>query len=220
MKRAISLEEISDGKLYQLNDLVKVGCNDCEGCSAWGMGNSIVLDPLDIYRLTRHLNCTFQELLNSKVELHVVDGQILPNLKMVEGMDQCVFLDTEGRCSIHAHRPGFCRIFPLGRYYENDSFQYILQVHECPKENKTKMKVRKWIDTPDLAQNQKFVNDWHYFLKQIQEWIQTSKDETAVRTMNLYVLQKFYILPYDSNIDFYEQFYERLNQMKEQLPFN
>ena len=44
MKREISLEEISDGKLYGSGDMVKVGCDDCRGCSACcrGMGSSFV----------------------------------------------------------------------------------------------------------------------------------------------------------------------------------
>ena len=57
-----------DGKLYGLNDMVKVGCNDCEGCSkcCQGMGDSIKLDPLDIYNLTTNLSVSFQELLEDK----------------------------------------------------------------------------------------------------------------------------------------------------------
>ena len=35
MERNIRMEEISDGKLYGLNDMVKAGCEDCVGCSAW-----------------------------------------------------------------------------------------------------------------------------------------------------------------------------------------
>ena len=62
MKREVDMNEISDGRLYGLNDMVKVGCNDCEGCSACcqGMGDSVKLDPLDIYRLCKHLNCGFE----------------------------------------------------------------------------------------------------------------------------------------------------------------
>ena len=53
MKRQVTMEEISDGKLYTSNDLVKADCGDCEGCHACctGMGSSIVLDPLDIVRI-------------------------------------------------------------------------------------------------------------------------------------------------------------------------
>ena len=36
-----------DMKLYDLNDMVKAGCRDCQGCCdcCCGMGQSIVLDP-------------------------------------------------------------------------------------------------------------------------------------------------------------------------------
>ena len=58
MERNVDMSEVSDGKLYGINDMVKAGCNDCKGCSACcqGMGNSIVLDPYDVYRLTTGLN--------------------------------------------------------------------------------------------------------------------------------------------------------------------
>ena len=131
MKRNVSLEEISDGKLYTSNDMVKADCGDCAGCSACchGMGESIVLDPLDIYRLTTNLEMTFEQLMSQYVELNVVDGVILPNLKMAGPQEACGFLDKNGRCSIHAHRPGICRLFPLGRYYEDGGFKYFLQTH-------------------------------------------------------------------------------------------
>ena len=84
MIRNVSLEEISDGKLYTLNDMVKAGCGGCEGCSdcCRGMGESIVLDPLDFARMAEGLALTPQQLLGGYLELHVVDGIVLPNLKM------------------------------------------------------------------------------------------------------------------------------------------
>ena len=65
MERHINLNEISDGRLYNLNDMVRADCGDCRGCFACctGMGRSIVLDPLDIFHLTANLQCGFQELL-------------------------------------------------------------------------------------------------------------------------------------------------------------
>ena len=83
MKREIDMREISDGKLYGPNDLVKADCGDCHGCFACcqKMGQSIVLDPLDIYRLTKYLNVSFEQLLAEKIELNVVDGLILPNVR-------------------------------------------------------------------------------------------------------------------------------------------
>ena len=85
MKRQVTMEEISDGKLYTSNDLVKADCGDCEGCHACctGMGSSIVLDPLDIVRICRGTGAAFETLLAGKIELNVVDGIILPNPDLV-----------------------------------------------------------------------------------------------------------------------------------------
>jgi Fe-S-cluster containining protein len=216
MERNVSLDEISDGKLYNINDLVKADCNDCKGCSACcrGMGSSILLDPLDIHRLLSNLNITFEELLADKIELNVVDGLIMPNLKMSGVTESCSFLNVEGRCTIHAFRPGICRIFPLGRLYENRDFQYFLQVHECKKEKKTKVKVRKWIDTPDTKNNEQFVKDWHYFIKDLQKVLKSMQDDNKVREINMVILKSFYLNKYDTNTNFYLQFQERLSEAK------
>lgn len=218
MLRECNLDEISDGKKYSINDMVKADCDDCKGCSACchGMGSSIVLDPLDVHRLMSHFQTRFEVLLEDKIELNIVDGVILPNLKMntqAEG-EPCVFLDAEGRCSIHEDRPGICRIFPLGRVYEDNSFSYILQIHECQKENRSKVKVSKWIDTPDLKKNQQFITDWHYFLKAAQARLAAGGEEELIKRIAMQILQYFYIEPYHTDSDFYEQFDKRLIQMK------
>ena len=111
------LQEISDGKIYGCNDMVRAACGDCAGCHACceKMGTSIVLDPCDIWRLTTVTGKNFEQLLVDAIELQVVDGVILPNLRMDGEKEQCVFLNEQGRCRIHAMRPGLCRVFPLGR---------------------------------------------------------------------------------------------------------
>jgi hypothetical protein len=179
------------------------------------MGKSIVLDPLDIHRLVVHLNMPFEGLLGDKVELNIVDGVILPNLKMsADNNNSCTFLDTNGRCSIHEHRPGICRIFPLGRVYENNDFYYILQVNECPKENKSKIKVGKWIDTPNLKTNQKFISDWHYFIKNVGKIVLDLGNDAVAKKINMEILQAFYMEKYNTDEDFYTQFYKRLSDSK------
>lgn len=114
MERNVDIDKISDGKRYGANDMVKVGCDDCRGCSACcrGMGDSIVLDPMDLYRLERKLGKTMEEILTAGyISLRVVDGVILPHLKMTEQSDQCSFLNDEGRCSIHDARPASAGCF-------------------------------------------------------------------------------------------------------------
>ncbi len=152
MKRKVSLEEISDGRLYERNDMVKAGCGGCEGCSACchHMGMSVILDPLDLHRLSVGLGMEAARLLEGPVELSVTDGMVLPNLKMDGKEEGCRFLSEEGRCRVHTFRPGLCRLFPLGRYYEGERFWYFLQVHECRKKDRTKVKVSRCLDVPDV----------------------------------------------------------------------
>lgn len=211
MQRDCKFEEISDGRKYKIQDMVRADCHDCKGCSACchGMGSSIVLDPFDIYQLTTGLDTTMENLLAKHLELNVVEGVILPNLKMDADTDGCAFLTEEGRCSIHKLRPGICRLFPLGRIYEDGDFSYFLQVHECKNKHRTKIKVSKWIGVENIKENQKFINDWHYYIKESGEKLVQSGDERALKAWNMKMLQTFFLLPYDKNRDFYSQYYER-----------
>ena len=215
MERDIDMKEVSDGRLYGLRDMVKADCGGCQGCSdcCESMGSTIILDPYDVWRLTTGLKVSFDTLLLDKLELNVQEGIILPNMKTEGESERCGFLNEEGRCSIHSLRPGLCRIFPLGRYYENGSFQYFLQVHECKKEPKLKVKVQKWIDTPDIRRNEKFIIDWHYFLKDLAKTSQGLSPE-LIKTLHSYILKVFYLTPYQDGSDFYDQFYMRLNDAK------
>ena len=216
MLRNVSLEEISDGRLYGLNDMAKLGCNDCAGCSSCcrGMGNTIVLDPYDVWRLTGGLGVSLQQLLAGHLELNVVDGIILPNLKLAGESEQCTFLNDAGRCSIHPYRPGICRLFPLGRYYEEDGFRYILQIHECEKTNRSKVKIRKWMDTPDMEQYDAYIADWHAFLSKLRTKLEDASSDLA-KSVSMYILQRFYLLPYDTSRDFYSQYEARIAAAKE-----
>ncbi len=223
MKREIDLKEISDGKLYELNDMVKADCQNCEGCFACceGMGSSIILDPLDIFRLKENLKKSFEQLLIENIELQVVDGIILPNLKMATGStEKCSFLDNQGRCSIHSFRPGICRLFPLGRYYENGGFKYFLQTNECRQENRIKIKLKKWIDTPNVKEYEKFITDWHYFLNDVEEVLKNTEDDEKVKNINMYILHIFYMQKFSEIENFYIEFTTRLEEAKKKLLTN
>jgi len=89
-----NLEEISDGKIYRLHDMVRAACNDCEGCHSCceDMGDSIILDPLDVYLLQKNLGTSVESMIEKKIELRMVDGLILPNMMMSETTNCCVFL--------------------------------------------------------------------------------------------------------------------------------
>ncbi|MGN0345649.1 MAG: YkgJ family cysteine cluster protein [Lachnospiraceae bacterium] len=196
MLRNNALEEISDGKLYGREDMVKVNCGGCRGCSSCchNMGDTVVLDPFDFARMSVGLQKLPQELITEGVTLGVIDGLVLPHLRVQGRENACYYLDGNGRCSIHAHRPGICRLFPLGRYYHEETFSYILQVNECRNQNRSKMKVKQWIDTPNLKEYEEYILCWHHLLKRIGNYLENAeKRRPEICTA---MLETFYFRPY------------------------
>ena len=209
-------------KLYSSSDMVRVGCHDCVGCSACcrNMGQSILLDPYDVYLLTGNLGQTFEQLLGGAIELHMEQGLILPNLRMIPENLSCSFLNEEGRCSIHEFRPGICRLFPLGRNYEPDRLQYFLLADACPAKNKSKMKIDKWIGHADVRQYEKYLVIWPNLTKklrgELEANLKNADNEEALAEQEAYnkkitmaFLQLFYMKPYTQE-NFYTEFYERV----------
>ena len=211
MKRNLTFEEISDGKRYSAGDLAKIGCGDCNGCSECCRvtEDTIFIDPYDIYSLCGGLATSFAEMLDKSIGLTVVDSVVTPYLTKNKQDGACGFLNSEGRCGIHAFRPGFCRLFPLGRIYNDDgSFDYFVQVHECPYPNKTKVKIKSWLGIPSLSRYEEFVRTWHEITVNIRDC--AVDNPTLAREANVRMLKIFYETPYDASEDFYAQFHERV----------
>lgn len=213
-------------RLYGSNDMVKAACNDCKGCCecCQGMGESIVLDPYDIWQLEIHLHLDFAGLLQDKIELHVIDGLILPNLKMQGDVECCGFLDEDGRCTIHTFRPGLCRLFPLGRSYEENRLSYFILEGACPNGN-MKVKVKKWLDIPNSRSYEKFLVTWHGLRKELMKQIADRRTDASeadsmpdewMKQINMKLLHIFYEELYNDE-DFYPQFESRYEQMRKEI---
>jgi len=205
MKRNVDIEEISDGYRYRANDLVKANSNGCKNCSdcCRGMGKSIILDPFDVFNIKKAMNLSFMELLEDYIELNIVDGLILPNIRMNKE-DKCSFLNNEGRCSIHGVRPGFCRLFPLGRIYEEDGFSYFLQVNECSNKNLTKVKVKSYIGVNNIKEYEEFILSYHRILKHYEEVVD-KVDENEEKEISMKFLKDYFIADFN---DFFKEIKE------------
>ena len=169
--------------------------------------------PSDIYELCRGLDTTFDMLMSEEpepaIELGHADGLLLPHLNLSKRSGACTFLNDKGRCTIHGFRPGFCRLYPLGRIYENGGFSYFIQIHECPYPNKTKVKIKKWLGIDNLGTYEKFVLKWHDMLDNARKEVKMITDQSERSRYIVDFLKKYYQTPYDTAIPFYEQFDER-----------
>lgn len=206
----------TDGHFYGLHDMAKAGCADCEGCFACctGMGESILLDPYDIYQFQKYWNLSAQELLEqNKIALGVENYLILPHMKMQENGDRCAFLGADGLCKIHAHRPGICRLFPLGRDFQNDTLSYILLDALCEKKNRTREKISRLIGIEPAGAYHEFVKLWHDFRCEMSALIAQAQEEQG-KALNMYLLREFFLSPYNTAADFYPQFQRKVEKYR------
>lgn len=203
MIREIDESLITPDKLLSSRDLARLGCGDCVGCSdcCRGRAAAITLDPVDVRLLKEGLNYSFEGLLDQGlIELTLVDGVVLPALSMKassvpsasschpsgsqlpvsdhlnqEDDDEvCVFLNDQGRCSIHAFRPGICRMFPLARlWHEDGSFSYFVQEGECSRGPGAKVRISKWLGYPNIREYEDEVQNYHDALSAFRAQLKT-----------------------------------------------
>ncbi len=201
--------------LLGTNDMARVACGDCAGCSqcCHGMGDTIKVTPYDLFLLEKGLHKTFDRLLEEGLNLSVDEGIILPSLAMTGEDEHCFFLGGDGRCTIHPYRTGLCRTFPLGRNYDNETrkLTYFVLEGACYKTDLTKVKVKKWLDTPRLSDYEAYLVDWHYFIKdkkqQAMDLLAKGRQEEA-KAISMELLNRFYYHVYDLEGDFYLQYEE------------
>ena len=170
----------------------------------------ILVDSFDFWQMEVGLGETFAGLMDDRVELHMEERLILPNLKMQGEAERCGFLNQDGRCGIHAFRPGLCRLYPLGRSYEGRTLKYFLLEEACPNGG-TKVKVRKWLEVPDSRNYTDFLIKWHDLRKTLQEELacKEAEEPELMKERNMRFLHIFYEETYEPG-DFYGQFEERI----------
>jgi len=182
-----------------------MGCHEC--CET--TEDTIFLDPYDIYMLEKATRKPFEEMLENEIALRVSDGLIVPTLNKKE-TGSCVFLSDSFRCGIHGFRPGFCRLFPLGRIWNEDgSFDYFIQVHECPYENKGEIEISKWLSCENLKMYESFIRAWHAITSDIKALLEVPDEGRSLKAANMKMLNEYFVKPYDTHKDFYSQFYSR-----------
>ena len=201
MIREIDEKLISPEKLMSSNDMAKLGCNDCKGCSdcCRDRASMITLDPWDIKLLKTGLNYSFEGLMeNGIITLSVVDGVVLPGLAVrndpASGEEVCVLLGDDGRCTIHQYRPGICRMFPLARlWHEDGSFSYFLQEGECSHGNGVKIRISKWLGYPNIHEYETAVRAYHDALSELKKKLKTGLSTDEQVGLQREFLEKYFI---------------------------
>lgn len=225
MKTITSLDEISDGKLYDIDNFVLADSDGCQGCNACchDVGDLVSLTPYDVYQILLHTGLGFDALIGDKVALKKEGKLNLPYLNMNSITGNCAFLSKPrhkgegGRCTIHTHRPDICRLFPLGRAYFDDGFKYFLQVDACVKPTLQSVKIETWLGISDYADYKWFLFEWYKLLKALTFRVKFIYDDAELTALNTYLIDTLFKITPDSERTFFQQFGDLLQDSKKQM---
>ena len=84
----------------------------------------------------------------------------------------------------------------------------------CNMPGRSKVRISSWLGYEDLASYETFTARWHYFVKDMQEILRQSQGSEESRRLALYILQKFYVQPWDPDRGFFPEFEERLSLIR------
>lgn len=219
MKIQKSFHEVSNGIKYSHDDILAIDTRGCQGCSDCCHGNSqaIVLTPYDVWGLKKVKGLLFKDLFANHLGSFEEDKLPYLHLKTQGLAMACTFLSKEGRCQVHSHRPGICRLFPLGRVYDNQTYHYFYQEGECIKPDPSMIRIREWVGIEPYEPYRQFIIDWYQFLKALKFRVKFIRDDQELKDLSSYLIRHFFEEDFQDQVDFYPEFYKRLTQAKADL---
>ena len=111
------MNEPHDIRPVGMRERVPFQCSRCGGCCR-NVRDSVMLEPYDAYRLTKHLcrdapEVTIEDVLLRYSEMKPLSrGYNVFVLKTVNDSGICLFLQNN-KCSVYTARPRTCRIYPF-----------------------------------------------------------------------------------------------------------
>lgn len=121
MKRLAEQLEKGEIDFLDENDEFVFACDQCGKCCR--NRGDILLSPLDLYNLVNATGKPVMEIVDRYGDCYVGSSTHLPIVSLkfreeIDGSSTCYFLgrrDGKFYCRVHEHKPGVCRIYPLGK---------------------------------------------------------------------------------------------------------
>lgn len=222
MRSRILWKEVSDlteVRAVALNEKIPFRCRLCGGCCRY-VKDSVMLEPIDVYRLTRHLReqgepvSGIEDVLENYAHASWLEDRFpVFLLNTVGAMDVCVFL-KEGRCSIYEARPHVCRVYPfsVAPGERGRDFRYFLCKEKSHHFRDGMVTVKNW-----LSEN---------FVRETKEALKADYDALPILSRNILAMgeeefqsqlfQFLYYRYYNYELDkpFSPQFLSNLEQLK------
>lgn len=162
------LQYVQDLKNKKLNpqDKFRFKCRACGKCCR--NRHDIILPPYDVYKISKYLNLSPEEMINQYCEWYIGPDSKLPIVRILPrgAGNVCPFMQNK-LCTIHAVKPGVCALFPLGRAILHDESQsgneilYFKQDVDCSV--KKEYSLEEWLMRVGLHESEEYFLAWSQF---------------------------------------------------------
>ncbi|MGL5717014.1 MAG: YkgJ family cysteine cluster protein [Paraclostridium sp.] len=224
LKESIKERSGTDIELVDKNGEFSFKCEACGKCCT-GRGNehSIIMSPVDIFRLAKGLGFSTDYVLKKHTKFHMGPTSGMPmltisNKEKFDGTSICTFLKAkDGRrlCSVQEFKPGACALYPLGRIASDDKVYYMNQLDGCNNKSKkgtATHKVTDWV--PNIDETEEAFKAHNDFIMELMDIIKMPKFEECgldgnMKGMFLSVFMTYMYSNYNTSEDFLVQFSQR-----------
>jgi len=202
-----------------LNKKVLFHCRLCGGCCRY-VKDSIMLKPIDVYRLARYLreqgepvSGTEDVLANYAHASWLEDRFPIFLLNTVGSMDVCVFL-KKGRCSVYEARPHVCRMYPfsVAPGERGRDFRYFLCMEKSHHFADGMVTVKNWLSENFVRETKEALNADYDALPILSRNILAMGEEEFQSQLFQFLYYRYY--NYELDKPFLPQFLSNLEQLK------
>lgn len=209
--------------LIGVDDPFKFRCTMCGKCCYHR--EDILLNPKDIYNISKELGLTPQEMIEQYCETYIGGDSRMPivRLRPRGTVQRCPLLKNH-KCSVHKAKPVVCAMFPIGRCLKmdekaikditTDDILYIFQHPGCGDERETHT-VREWLESFGMSVKDEFFIEWQKVVTELCMIFRKVEKMLSPNTMMM-AWQSAYVglyLHYDMAADFMPQFTENAKKV-------
>lgn len=200
-------------------DSISFQCLRCGDCCR-GVTDSIMLEPMDIYRLGRHLRARGKPIEGTEDVLCLYAHPALvdngfPAFLLNTDADACVFL-RDGRCGVYEARPRVCRLYPITVAPGTGDFRYFLcteRTHHFSGSGSTS--VNDWLNVHFTGEDRSFLRVDFDGSAELGRLLHSMGEDTRKKTLFPFLMFRYY--DYDLDEPFLPQFLSNLESLKQVL---
>ena len=206
-------------KLVSLNEQVRFRCRLCGGCCRY-VKDSIMLEPMDIYRLARYMREQGEPVCGTEdVLAHYAHAAWLADnfpvflLNTVGALDVCAFL-KEGRCSVYEARPLVCRMYPFSAApgEKGRDFSYLLCMEKRHHFADGVVTVKDWLSQNFSKEAKDVLKADYDALPTIGKNIRAMDEDWLEKHLFQFLFYRYY--NYELDQPFLPQFLSNLEKLK------